>query len=184
MNNITEILLLCALAGLFVKGWHIVTRHGMLLSFLGFDDEKARIESDALAEDLEDEIMAISEEANQWLLAEEGRTTESDGFFQFKDNMELSRLRYSEKSKRVNRHYFLSSPWSECEICMSSIWGGGFFALHYSGAMWFDIYGFPIVAAFIFPICLAGLVIVIGGKKRIESNGSEVIDYDFDKKMQ
>lgn len=135
--DLYEILILIILTAFYIRGFHAATRADKLLSFIGFDPDKyaARISKleDECGEALEKVEQATDEEINRMEL-----------FFNFQESTENLRrqvyeFRKDEYDKKISKaaqpDWFFINPWSECEICMSSIWGAVIFGLYTTGIL-------------------------------------------------
>ncbi len=163
---IAELFIVGVITLLFIKGFHAVTRSGMLLSFLGaYIKEEEELHN---AEYLHNETaLAIQDDFFESL----NEAREDDQVLELVQKYEeamricLAMDNYGgltsaiiEKKRRwwYKGVSLLSKPYSECETCMGSLWGAIFLGLYFSGAL-FTLW----VMLPIFPILIAGAVQIV-----------------------
>jgi len=165
--NYTEILVLIAITSLLMKGWHAVTRHGMLLSLLGFDEAKREEKLDMLNRERDEAVEKIEDKVNAFIdgggKTHVGETEQVTKIHQgHLDELQKTREYYRHRAKKIQE---VKTPWiakaySECEVCMSSIWGVGMYLLYSNGLI-----GREIMTA-IFVLAIAGVMAIIKEPKK------------------
>lgn len=138
--DIIEILVLIAITSLLMKGWHAVTRHGMLLSFLGFDEAKREEKLDMLNRERDEEVEKIEDKVNKFIdeggKTHVGETEQVTKIHQSHlDELQKTREYYRHRAKKIQdvKTPWIAKAYSECEVCMSSIWGTGMYFLYTQG---------------------------------------------------
>ena len=174
---ILQTIYLLIFIGLFIKGFHAITRHGKLLSFLGFDETTTALRVDRLKEQAEDDISCIEDQVNSNISdisdyykesnEHEARAHEMEMVMDAGGaSVELINKRLKSKLEYTDKPYpNIVNMWSECEVCMSSFWGFTIMSLHYSNFLYERFNGIPFVIITISLVSLAGLVSVTGLKK-------------------
>lgn len=164
---ILEFLYVVIFAALFIKGFHAITRHGKLLAFLGFDEAKEQEELDKIREDRDAEVYATEERTNK-LLEENEDYPEKREEIQRRAEEEITGIvqYYKHRSEKARRNYpTIVKPWSECETCMSSIWGSVVMILYYTDLLFWEWQDVPILLFAFGLVSLAGAITVLGTRK-------------------
>jgi len=163
---ITELFIVGVITLLFIKGFHAVTRPGYLLSFLGAyipeEEQLHGLEYNhnlnflGIQEDFFEDLNGAIED-NQVLelvrkYEEAMRICQAiDGYSELVTTVAAKKQKWQYKLMAL-----VSKPYSECETCMSSIWGLTFLGLYFCGAL-FTLW----VMVPIFPFLIAGAVQIV-----------------------
>lgn len=125
-----ELLVFAIFTSLLVKGFHAVTRDGMALSFLGFDEEKLERKRDILRRERDELIELVEEEYNIRRENTKGQVDTKE----YEDRITIYRKNCEYKLGKLTSYGAWTKPWSECEVCMSSFWGTLVFIITNSGS--------------------------------------------------
>ena len=166
---IYAILGLCIFTSLVILGFHAVTRHGMLLSFLGQDSKVEDKREELEFELIDDTMQCVEDFLNEFNSMMSDKSTQKHDDWEyikliqdlaqainkrnemFEDDLAQAFIGGTRKEEGIFKKIFspIATPFSECTTCMSSIWSIIVFGL------WFISPMFLILVA---PLAVAGFI--------------------------
>lgn len=151
-----------------IVGFHAVTRTEFILYFLGYNGSYERQKLNQIQERIDTvlELLQYTDFTVPDELVDIHTDTEEilKRYSLFGDLQQLMTGEDGEKiqiPKKNKVKDFLSKPFSECPVCMASVWGIGVQLLHYKGQLYIEFFGVPVFFVLLSCLAIAGMVYTI-----------------------